>query len=84
MSDGLRDAIREFCIASDKADKDAEQLGYIDFSDISFNDEPTETNGIPVKSFDDWVKEWNAKYKCDCGGEKANTTHAHWCSTRKS
>ena len=21
--------------------------------------------------------------KCDCGGAKANTTHSHWCSTKK-
>ena len=36
-----------------------------------------------VKPWIDFANWMPKERKCDCGGEKANTTHSHWCSTRK-
>lgn len=99
MSDGLKEAMREFMAASDDADQKAFNLTYqtliadkdsLDGRDPWDDDEVTEIidnlnkelRGSVSRPWLDFY-DWNNKYKCDCGGEKAKTTHAHWCSTVK-
>ena len=79
MSDGIRDAYGTFYM-NPPDPKDADCLEF----DLSDFDDPTEIGERKTLRVDDWYKEWDKRYACDCGGKVANTTHSFWCSTRKA
>lgn len=77
MSDGLRDAIKDFWKASAQADDP--------WNDAEITEIIEDLNKVSKRRpWLDWMDSWGPKsYDCDCGGKAAKTTHAHWCSVNK-
>lgn len=78
MSNGFRDAIRDFWRASEQADQDP-----WDDEELTEVIEYLNKNGMPKEPWLDFSGWAPKEYKCDCGAAKAGTTHIDWCSTRR-